>query len=86
MAYCYTYVLKSLKNGKLYIGFTNDINERVKRHNQGQVECTAKRRPLKLIYFEWCLNRDDAIEREKSLKSGFGRAYLKRRISNLKSI
>ena len=76
----YTYVLKSNKDGKLYIGFTNDVKKRVEEHFRGQVEATAKRRPLKLVYYEACLNKLKAINREKYYKTGFGRRFLKNRI------
>ncbi len=79
----YVYVLKSLKDNKLYIGFSENLEERIEHHNNGLVESTKRRKPLKLIYFEGCLNKDDALKREKSLKTGFGRAYLKRRIKDL---
>lgn len=78
----YTYVLKSLTDNNLYIGWTNNIKRRFLKHNTGKVLSTKNRRPLKLIYFEACLDKKQAIEREKALKSGFGRAYLKRRLKN----
>lgn len=77
----YTYVLKSEKDSKLYIGWTIDLIARVKEHNKGEVDSTKTRRPLKLIYYEACLDKNSAILREKALKTGFGRAYLKRRLS-----
>jgi len=76
----YTYVLKSLKDDKLYIGFSENLKKRLNEHNKGLVEATKPRRPLTLVYYEVCLNKEKAIEREKSLKTGFGRAYLKRRL------
>lgn len=76
----YTYVLKSIKDGNLYIGWTNDLENRVKQHNKGLVDAIKYRTPLELIYYEACLNRESAIAREKQLKTGFGRAYLKRRL------
>lgn len=79
----YAYVLKSAKDNKLYIGWTNDLKERLNKHNAGLVPSTSNRTPLKLIYYEACLVKEDAIKREKSLKTGFGRAYLKRRLSDL---
>jgi putative endonuclease len=48
--------------------------------NIGAVEATKDRRPLKLVYYEGCLNKTSAILREKQLKTGFGRAYLKKRL------
>ncbi len=75
----YTYVLQS-QDGKLYIGFTEDLSKRLQEHELGKVTSTKYRRPLTLIYFEACLNRKSAILREKQLKTGYGRAYLKRRL------
>jgi putative endonuclease len=76
----YTYVLKSIKDRKLYVGWTNDLKSRINEHNSGKVMATKGRVPLELIYFEACLSREKAIKREKQLKTGFGRAYLKRRL------
>ncbi|OGH86648.1 MAG: excinuclease ABC subunit C [Candidatus Magasanikbacteria bacterium RIFOXYC12_FULL_33_11] len=82
MKFFYTYVLKSGKDKKLYIGYTKDLRNRFEQHNDGLVESTKDRRPFILIYYEACLNEKDAIVREKQLKTGFGRAYLKRRLSD----
>lgn len=79
----YTYVLQSEKDNKLYIGWTDDLRSRLDKHNKGLTISTKLRRPFKLIYYEACINKQGAIKREKALKTGFGRAYLKRRISNL---
>jgi putative endonuclease len=76
----YTYVLKSLKDNNLYVGFSKDLKNRLNEHNKGLVPATKNRRPLKIVYYEACLNYNKAVEREKSLKTGFGKAYLKRRI------
>jgi len=76
----YTYVLKSLRDSNSYIGWTDDLDERLKKHDDGLVEATKNRRPLKLIYFEACLSKDKAIAREKYFKTGFGRRFLKDRI------
>lgn len=76
----YTYVLKGIKDGNLYIGWTNDLENRIKQHNNGLVDATKHRTPLELVYYEACLNQKSAIAREKQLKTGFGRAYLKRRL------
>ncbi len=76
----YTYVLRSKKDNKLYIGYTNNLKNRFKEHIKGQVESTKSRLPIELIYYEACLNKNLAIKREKQLKSGFGRSYLKRRL------
>lgn len=80
MKYFYTYVLRSQKDHQLYIGSTQDLIKRVRQHNQGQVESTKHRRPMELVYYEACLDEKLALGREKQLKTGFGRAYLKRRL------
>jgi putative endonuclease len=76
----YTYVLKSLKDEQLYVGWTNDLKERVSKHNNGNVKATEHRRPLKIVYYEACVHKDKAIAREKYFKTGFGRRFLKERI------
>jgi putative endonuclease len=78
----YTYVLYSKKDEKFYTGFTQDLKLRFDQHNKGRVESTRDRRPLELVYYEACLNRDDAIHREKYLKSFHGKTYLKKRIKS----
>lgn len=83
----YTYVLLSENDNKFYIGYTKDLDSRLEKHNMGKVASTKNRRPLKLIYYEACLNEGDALKREKYLKSGFGRRFLNSRLENyLKSI
>lgn len=76
----YTYVLQSKKDGKLYIGFTEDLKRRYQEHEQGLVDATKDRRPFKLVYYEACQKKEKAIAREKYFKSGFGRRFLKERI------
>jgi putative endonuclease len=76
----YTYVLKSKKDDKLYVGFCLDLKRRLLEHNKGLVVSTKNRRPFILVYYEAGLDEKKAIEREKILKTGFGRAYLKRRL------
>jgi putative endonuclease len=78
----YVYVLKSEKDVKFYTGFTVDLKRRVSEHNAGRVRSTATRRPLKLVYYEGCLNQADAIHREKYLKTTFGKQYIKNRMKN----
>ena len=76
----YTYVLLSLKDKKWYTGFSNDLKRRFKDHNKGLVYATTKRRPFKLIYYESCLNENDAKARETYLKSGMGKRFIKNRL------
>ena len=80
--YYYVYVLLSEKDNQFYTGYTSNINERKRCHDEGKVESTKNRRPLKLIYWEGCLNQQDATRREKYLKSGNGKIYLRNRLSN----
>ncbi|OGZ67552.1 MAG: excinuclease ABC subunit C [Candidatus Staskawiczbacteria bacterium RIFCSPHIGHO2_02_FULL_34_10] len=79
----YVYVIQSLKDKKLYIGHTSDLVKRFKEHNAGLTESTRNRKPFKLVYYEACNILNDAVKREKSFKTGFGRAYLKRRLSDI---
>ena len=78
----YTYVLRSKKDGDLYIGWTEDLKNRFREHNLGSVLATKSRIPMALVYYEACLDEQSAIAREKQLKTGFGRAYLKRRLAS----
>lgn len=73
----YVYTLLSLKDKKLYTGFSTDLKDRFSRHTRGEVISTKNRRPLKLIHYEYFLNEEDARAREVFLKSSFGRKNLK---------
>ncbi|PJA86813.1 MAG: excinuclease ABC subunit C [Candidatus Moranbacteria bacterium CG_4_9_14_3_um_filter_42_9] len=79
----YVYVIKSLKDGNIYIGHTGNLRKRIALHNAGKINSTEKRRPFSLLYYEACNLLKDAVQREHALKTGFGRAYLKRRLSNI---
>jgi putative endonuclease len=74
----YVYVLKSNK-GKLYIGHTNNIERRLIEHNSGLSPYTKGRGPWELVYKETFNSRGEAMKREKFLKSGKGRGFLKSR-------
>lgn len=76
----YTYVLLSLKDKNMYTGYTFDLELRLEQHNKGKVISTRYRRPLKLVYYEACLNQSSALEREKYLKTTYGKRNLKNRI------
>lgn len=76
----YTYVLISTVDQNLYIGWTKDLKNRLNAHNKGLVDATKYRIPMELVYYEACLSEEKAIAREKQLKTGFGRLYLKNRI------
>ncbi|MFZ2072206.1 MAG: GIY-YIG nuclease family protein [Minisyncoccia bacterium] len=76
----YTYILKSKKNGKLYTGYTSDLRKRFKEHNKGRSTYTKKNIPYELIYYEACKEKEDAMNREKYLKSGRGKRFIKARL------
>jgi putative endonuclease len=76
----YVYVLESQKSRHWYIGSTKDLQKRILRHNSGKNKSTKYGIPWKLIYCEISLNKKDARAREKYLKSGMGRRYLKNRL------
>ncbi len=74
----YVYILQSLKNDSLYIGYTKDLIKRFKQHNNGIDEYTKKYMPWRLIFYEAYLNEKDARRREKYLKTNQGSRLLKR--------
>ena len=78
----YVYVLLSTRDRRFYVGLTSDVVGRLQQHNDGKVPSTKARGPLALIYWEGCLNRSDAAQREKYLKSAWGKRYLKARLKN----
>ena len=78
----YVYVLFSLKDRKLYTGYTKNLKIRLNEHLEGKAESTKNRRPIKLIYYEVYENKSDAEKREKYLKGGNGRAQLKIQLKN----
>ena len=71
------YALKSLNRNYIYVGLTKDLEKRIKRHNSGYEKTTRSFAPFKLIYQESCIDRIQARGREKYLKSGIGKEYLK---------
>jgi len=79
----YAYVLKSEKDGRLYIGYTDDIRRRIKEHNSGLNTSTRHRKPFYLVYCEIYLSSKDARIRESRLKK-FKKSYteLKKRIKH----
>ena len=78
----FVYVLKSKKDDRLYTGITNDLKCRLAEHNRGKssTPSTKNRGPFIVIYSEKVENRKLAREREKYLKSGNGREFIKLRI------
>ena len=75
--YYYVYILKSIKNGSLYIGFTTNLKKRVEIHNSGKSKATKPFIPYQLIFYEAFLDKNDAKNRERYLKGGYGRKTIK---------
>ena len=73
----FVYVLYSYKDGKLYVGYAEDVDARFVRHAAGHVPATKDRRPLELIYYEAYRTESEAKRREKFLKGGNGHTQLK---------
>jgi putative endonuclease len=78
----YVYVLRSLKTGKLYTGWTPDLKARVKKHNLGQVKSTKTFLPYELVFYEAFQSEPDSHLRELFFKSGWGRKHLKEALKN----
>ena len=82
----YTYLLQSHKDKKWYTGCTTDLRKRFKEHNAGSSLSTKGRGPFEIIYYEACFNRNDAFARERYLKSGMGKRYLRNRLKRFISL
>ena len=80
MNFYYVYVLQSELDNNFYTGYTKNIELRFEQHQKGQVESTRNRRPLKLIYYEACINQQDATHREKYSPCGIKSMILMRSI------
>ena len=78
----YTYAFYDKTRKIFYIGYTNDLKRRVVEHNYGKTQTTSRMNDKMLVYYEACISKEDAMEREKQLKTGFGKGYLKRRLGN----
>ena len=75
------YVLRSDVDGRLYKGFTKDLSIRIAQHNSGKTKSTKGYIPWQLVYSETFTTLEEALLREKFLKTGQGRDFLKRTIS-----
>jgi len=76
----FVYILKSIKSGKHYIGYTSDLEERLKHHNTGANRSTSFGRPWKIIYKETLTTKAEAWKREQEIKSYKGGEAFKRLI------
>lgn len=82
----YVYVLLSLRDNRFYTGYTGDLRKRLEEHQQGKVKSTSDRRPVELAYFEACVDKGDALRRERYLKSTWGKGYLRSRLKSYMQI
>ncbi|MDO8600001.1 MAG: GIY-YIG nuclease family protein [bacterium] len=82
----YVYLIRSNKTKHWYTGCATDLRKRFREHNEGLVFSTKGRGPFILIYYEACLNKGDAFTREKYLKTGMGKGYLKNRLKRFLSL
>ncbi|MFI5185475.1 MAG: GIY-YIG nuclease family protein [Chitinophagales bacterium] len=73
----YVYAIRGFVRNYIYVGLTNDIERRFVEHNNGENRSTKAYRPFILIHKEEFNNRADARKREKYLKSGIGKEFLK---------
>jgi len=73
------YAIKSLGRSYIYVGMTSDLEKRIERHNKGYEKTTRAYRPFVLIHSEVFATRAEARQREKYLKSGIGKEFLKSR-------
>ena len=78
----YSYILQSKKDKKFYTGYTKNLKLRFEQHQKGLIESTKNRIPLKLVYYEACLNQQDATHREKYLKTYHGKMFIKNRLKS----
>jgi len=77
----YVYVLHGQVDRDFYTGFTQNIEKQVGEHNSGKVKSTKSRIPLKLIYYEAYLEKQDVLKREAFLKSGAGKRFIKKQLN-----
>ena len=77
MGFYFVYVLLSSKDGNFYIGFTTRLKARIIEHQNGKNISTAKRLPVRLIFFEGYLSKEDALRRERYFKTTKGRGVLR---------
>lgn len=79
----WVYVLENQNDKSLYIGYTKNLKQRIEDHQAGQgARTTSLKQNWKLIYCEDYLDKYDAMGREKFLKGGSGRKYLKKQLKN----
>jgi putative endonuclease len=78
----YVYVLRSTSDSGFYIGYPANLRKRFAQHGQRNVFATSYRGPWKLIYYEAYIEQADALGRERYLKSGAGRKFLRAQLAH----
>ena len=71
------YILESLKNGRYYVGYSNDLEKRIKQHNSGYTKGSRHLAPFKLVYKEEFDNLTDAVRRELYIKKQKSRKFIR---------
>lgn len=78
----FVYVLKSTKDGEWYTGYARNLKKRIGQHDRGEVFATKSRLPMELMYYEVSGSERDARARERYLKSGLGKRYIRNRLKH----
>ena len=73
----FVYALKSIHRNYIYVGLTNNVEQRFNQHNNGYEKTTRPYSPFSILYTEEFSTRKAAREKEKYLKSGIGKEWLK---------
>jgi putative endonuclease len=73
----YVYILKSGYDGSLYKGYTKDLAQRIHDHNRGKSRYSSRKCPWELVYYEEFVTREQALKRERYLKSAAGRRFIR---------
>ena len=74
----YLYIIQSESDGSFYVGSTQDLSERLERHNQGRSKYTKQKRPWKLVYHEEYADRSASLKRESQIKNRKSKTYIER--------
>ncbi|HWU37815.1 MAG TPA: GIY-YIG nuclease family protein [Candidatus Acidoferrum sp.] len=72
----WVYIVQSGSTGRYYVGQTNALDQRLRRHNEGRTEANRGRGPWRLVYQEECPTRQAAVVRERAIKARKSRAYI----------
>jgi len=82
----YVYILVSRKDENFYVGFSDDLKRRIDEHKKGKVKSTKYRLPLELVCYEAYIHKEEAMTREKYLKSSDGKKDLRKRLTKTLNI